>query len=121
MPNHIELDQAAIDDLLHDPEGPVGEFLAEAAAQITSDARTRAPVMNRKNYRSEKSNAVRPPGTTRGSVHSHGPAIDAAGDLYSGANALADPTIFLEAPAKQMHRQYPFLTTGLWSVEDMLE
>jgi hypothetical protein len=120
MPNHVEIDEQGFDDLLHDPDGPVGKFLAEAAAQITDVARAKAPVMWRKNYWTERSNAVRPPGTTKGSIHSHGPALDAAGDLYSGANADANPTIFLEKPAKQMHREYPFLTSGLWSVEDLL-
>jgi hypothetical protein len=120
MPDEVTIDEAAFEALLTDPDGPVGQFLAEAAAQITDVARAKAPVMWRKNYWTERSNAVRPPGTTKASVHSHGPALDAAGDLYSGANAAGNPTVFLEKPAKQMHREYPFLTSGLWSVEDLL-
>lgn len=120
MPDEVVIDPLAFEALLKDPAGPVGQFLAEAANQITDVARAEAPVMKGKNYWTEKSNAVRPPGTTKASVHSHGPALDTAGDLYSGANAVANPTIFLEKPARQLKREYPFLTSSLWSVEDLL-
>jgi hypothetical protein len=47
----------------------------------------------------------------------HGPVTGSRGGLYGGVNAEADPTIFLEKPAEQMDRKYPFLTTGLDSLE----
>src|SRR5579859_4907496 len=108
----VNIDRVAVEEFLNDPAGPVGIFLAEAADFMAGVAKAKAPVMKGKNYWNSRSNAVRPPGTTKASVHSHGPFLGING-LYASANALADPSIFLEKPAVQMHHEFPFLTTGL--------
>ena len=41
------------------------------------------------------------------------------GHIYGGANAAADPTLFLEDPRAD-RQKYPFLTTGLWAVASQL-
>ena len=41
------------------------------------------------------------------------------GHIYGGANAAADPAIFLEKPRIDRN-EYPFLTTGLWSIAEEL-
>lgn len=119
MPD-VKISQAAVDALLNDITGPVGRLLGEMAVQASAVAKAKAPVMHGRNYWTEKSNAIRPPGTTKASVHPHGPAYSAAGHLYASANALADPAIFMEKPARQLHRERPFLTTGLWSLAGWL-
>jgi hypothetical protein len=42
---------------------------------------------------------------------------DDRGYLYGGVRAAENATVFLEDPAKQMKEKYPFLTTGLDSLE----
>lgn len=111
----VNLDEAVIEDFLNDINGPVGELLAGLSAQVAAVAVATAPVMRGKNYWTERSNAVRPPGTLRASIY---PKIgyDSRGKLYGGANALADPGIFMEHPAEQLHYPRHFLTTGLYSL-----
>jgi hypothetical protein len=46
----------------------------------------------------------------------HGP-VRGTYTLYGGVNAAGNPGIFLEAPAEQMTRKYPFLTTAMDSLE----
>jgi hypothetical protein len=110
----VRLDDAAIKAYLDDEDGPVGVFLAELAGQAAGVARSVVPVRVTPTW-SSRSNA-RPPGFTKAAIRvarGHG----YAGALWTSANAPADPAIFLEDPAEQLTHKYPFLTTGLWSLE----
>jgi len=108
----LKLDDAAIEFLLSEADGPVGRYMYDMSQRMTIIAKAAAPVMKGRNYWTARSNAVRPPGTTRASVHSVW-GYDDAGKPFAGVNALANPSIFLERPAIQMHRRYPFLTLAL--------
>jgi hypothetical protein len=109
------IDDAAWDDTFKSPDGPVGQLIAELSAQVASVARSAVRV---RTSRAGKNSTARAPGFTKSSIAVHGPFIGEAGSLYGGANAAADPAIFLEQPASQMHSKYPFLTTGLDSLQD---
>lgn len=119
MDEFVDWDEAALDDLLNSVEGPVGMLIAElslrAAVVATTVVHVR-PGTPASATTGATSNA-RPPGFTKANIRPHGPVIGTRGGLYGGVNAPADPSIFLEMPAEQMHREYPFLTTGLWSLE----
>lgn len=108
----VRLDDLAIEALLSDADGPVGRYMYAVSQRMAIIAKSAAPVMKGKNYWTARSNAVRPAGTTRASVHSVF-GYDDVGQPFAGVNALANPSIFLEKPASQMHRRYPFLTLAL--------
>jgi len=115
----VTWDEKALDDLLNGMDGPVGMFIAElsarAAVVATSVVHVR-PGTPASATTGRTSNA-RPRGFTKANIRPHLARGTATGHLYGGVNAPADPSIFLEMPADQMHREYPFLTTGLWSLE----
>lgn len=108
----LQLSDLAIESLLADADGPVGRYMYEISQKMAIIAKRAAPVMKGKNYWTSRSNAIRPPGTTRASVHNVF-GYDDVGQPFAGVNALANPSIFLEKPAVQMHRKYPFLTLAL--------
>jgi hypothetical protein len=123
----IRWDEAAVDDLLHDPAGPVGQFIAgldEIAAQTARRTVHEFPGTSRSTvWNPATSTAVLPPGTTRDSIRVHGPVRGSRGGLYGGVNAMLVPGLFLDFPPKgavQMYDRYPFLTTGLDAVEAAL-
>ena len=107
----IVWDEVALDDLLHSPDGPVGQLIAELSARGTVVARNVVQI------RTTRGGSPWPPGYTRDRTTPHGPVRGSRGGLYGGIDAPADPGIFLEHPAEQMKRPYPFLTTGLFSLE----
>lgn len=113
----VDIPEEAVYELLNDPEGLVGELVAELSERAAVVARAAVhvrPGTPRSTVWSNRSTA-RPPGFTRASISPH-IAIGAFG-LYGGVNASADPAIFLEYPASQMYDKYPFLTTALDSLE----
>lgn len=115
--NDVNIDELAVEEYMHDIGGDMGLFLAEAATVIAGVAAARAPVMKPWNLgRGRSTTQALPPGSTKASIRPHGPAFDSAGNIYSGANANANATVFLEKPAKQMKKEYPFLSSGLWSL-----
>lgn len=108
----VYLDDIAIDALLADSDGPVGRYMYEISRRMVIVAKRAAPVMRGRNYWTSRSNAIRPPGTLRASIHAvHG--YDDAGQPYAGVNALANPSIFMEKPASQLHYPRHFLTLAL--------
>ena len=115
--NDVRLDGRAIDDLLDDPLGPVGTFLQDLASQAADVARAVVQVRTDPTW-SLRSDA-RPPGFTRASITTRLGKSN-SGRLWASANAPADPAIFLEDPAEQLHHAYPFLTTGLNSLQGLL-
>lgn len=110
----VRLDDAAIEALLHDPAGPVGQLIFELSTQAADVARAVVRVRRSRTW-SARSNA-RPPGFTKAGIRVHGPVIGTHGGMYGGVNAPADPSLFLELPAEQMSHKFPFLTTGLDSI-----
>ena len=119
----LVIDDAALEDLLNSPDGLVGQLIAELDEQAAAVARADVPVRKipgDRRHRAGRGSSARPPGYTKASSVVHGPVVGSRGGLYGGVNAPADPAIFLERPARQMSRRYPFLTTGLDSIQDLL-
>ena len=118
----FKVDAASVDDLLHDPDGPVGRLILELSEQTVKVAKQVVHILpgtERSGYWSPESTAIRPPGTIRESVRVHPPVRGSRGGLYGGANVNVLPSIFLEhrpRGAVQMFDRYPFMTTGLDSL-----
>jgi hypothetical protein len=108
-------DDAAIEEMLNTPEGLVGQFIIETSEQIAAVARSKVQIRRSRSW-SARSDA-NPPGYTLGTIR---PWMGyTGGHIYGGANAAADPAIFLEKPRIDRN-EYPFLTTGLWSIAEEL-
>jgi len=110
--------EPAIDDLLNSLEGPVGKLIAELSLRATVVATQVVHVRpgTPASATTGRTSNARPPGFTKARIRPHLARGGLTGGLYGGVNAPADPTIFLELPAEQMHSEYPFLTTGLYSL-----
>lgn len=110
----VRLDDKAIFALLNDEDDMVGRFIQELAGQAAATARAVVPVRTTPTW-GLHSNA-RPPGFTKAAIRTER-GHTGTGHFWASANAPEDPAVFLEEPAEQLHRKYPFLTTGLWSLE----
>lgn len=108
----LHLDERALEELLNTPEGPVGQMLRDLSEELARRARVRVPI------RKGRGGNSRPPGFTLASIRPY-EGYD-RGHIYGGANAAADPTIFLEYPAEQIRQKEPFLTDALWSLEGQI-
>lgn len=120
--SRFSLNRAEVEDLVNDPAGPVGKLLAELADKGSAVAKSVVHVRSERgnrHTRAGRNSTARPPGFTKASIHSHGPVRGDRG-LYASVNAQADPAIFLETPAQQLTRSYPFLTTALDSLEGQI-
>lgn len=117
--SYIKWDEAALENLLNSPDGPVGQLLEDLAARATSVAKANAPVQKPQNYSwgKKRSTSSMPwsGGYTKARIAPH-MGYTRAGVLFSGVNAPLQPTLFLEKPAKQLHHKYPFMTTALYSL-----
>lgn len=117
----IHWDEKALDDLLKSPEGPVGRLLLELSEQVATVARSvvhvRNPLTIDRRRRAGRNSTAQPPGYTKALIRPHLGRGTVTGNLYGGANAPGSPGIFLEHPAIQMDDRYPFLTTGLDSIQ----
>jgi hypothetical protein len=109
----VTLDEAACYALLSGPDGPVAELMGELSTQAAAVAVARVRVRRTSSW-SARSDASAP-GLTKASIR---PKVgwDALGLVYGGVTAAEDPTVFLEEPRVDRQR-YPFLTTGLDSLE----
>lgn len=122
--NSVSISQEAIDELMRDAEGPVGDLMRDLSEQMAQVAREKAPILKPKNIRSYRSSALRTedgtikmPGYLKRNITStvgHSKLHD--GYVFAGANAPGNPDLFLEIPAEQMHEQTDILQAGLWSV-----
>jgi hypothetical protein len=115
--SEVVISQQAVDELMRDIDGPVGDLMRDISKQIAAVARTRVRVREFGTHRTGRTSDAKPPGYTKANITStvgHSKLHD--GYVFGGAEAPGNPGIFLEAPAEQMHEKYPFLTTGLWSV-----
>ena len=116
--NDLKWDDAAVWELLHDMNGPVGKWLAEKSLEMTSVATALAPVQSPKNFswgRDSTSYMPRSMGYLKGKIRPH-MGYTKGGTLYSGVNAPYGPTLFLEQPADQLHHKIPFLSSALYAV-----
>jgi hypothetical protein len=119
----VRIDAGNVHELLNDPAGPVGLLIAELderAAAVARGAVHVFPGTPRSTLWNPATSTARhamPPGFTKGSIHTHGPVVGSHGGMYGGVNAEAFPGVFLEYPSSQMYDKYPFLTTGLESLE----
>lgn len=116
----VHLSDAAIYDLLNGAGGPVTRMLSEMSERAAAVARATVPVRHldidsgRRHSRHGVSTSF-PPGYTLVSIHAN--VHWYGGLVYGGVAAAEEPTIFLEDPAEQMHRKYPFLSTAFDSLE----
>ena len=116
----LKWDDAALWDLLHSMDGPVGKWLAEKSLEMTSMAIVGAPIQKPRNWswgRDSTSYTPRSFGYLKGSVRPHmGYTKD--GTLYGGTNSAYGPTLFLErGGGRHDHAErIPFMTTALYSV-----
>lgn len=119
----VSWDDAAVYDLLNSPDGPVGRLIAELSERGAMVARSVVRVRKvpgTRRTRAGRNSTAWPPGFTKAGIRVHGPVIGSRGGLYGGVNAPFNPGLFLEHPAEQMSRSYPFLTTAMDSLEILL-
>ena len=120
----INWNEAAIESLLNDEAGPVGDLLAELSAKVTATAKAGAPVQTASTFSWGKVHSTsylpRSGGYTKMTTHSK-MGYDSQGHLYGGTNAPYGPTIFLEKAGLRKNGTprtlYPFLSTALYSLE----
>lgn len=114
--NQVRLDDAALEELLNSPAGPVGVVIDELSEKAAAIAKAAAPVMERSKW--SLAHQYGPPGVTKGSVRKSGFRFNKLGQLYSGVNVFYGPTLFLQRPAKQIHTTaYMFMSVALDGVE----
>jgi hypothetical protein len=117
----VHLDDAAIYDMLNGADGPVAAMLYEISERAAAVARAVVPVRvpdidtGRRRRHSRGVSTSYPPGYTLVSIHENVHWYN--GLIYGGVAAVEEPTIFLEDPAEQMKRKYPFLSTAFDSLE----
>lgn len=115
MANDVNIDDAAVADLLNGSDSPVADLLRELSERAALVARGRVRVRVPGTDRTGVTSNARPPGFTKASIRVN-MNRGTGGTLYGGVEAAEDPSIFLEEPAEQ-EREFPFLTTGLDSLE----
>jgi hypothetical protein len=117
----VDLYPAALDELLNSPAGPVGQVIEELSVQATGIAEAAAPFQKPENHSWSftKSTSYTPWSTIYLKVNTRpsGFLYNARGQIFSGVNAPYGPTLFLERPARQLHRKYPFLSTAVDTVQ----
>lgn len=112
----VNISDAEVFALINDPAGPVGRYLLELSEEAAAIARTVVRVRGPGDTTWSRKSSAKPPGYTKAGIRTD-MYTDAAGYLYGGVAAPYVPAIFLEYPAKQMHREYPFLTTAVETLE----
>jgi hypothetical protein len=122
--NDVDISQRAVEDLMRDIDGPVGNFMRGVSLQMAAVATAVAPVIKPGSTWSARSSAYRlpdgrfkPPGYLKSHITStvgHSRLHD--NYVFGGAEAPGDSGLFLEAPAEQLHEKHPFLSTGLESI-----
>lgn len=117
MEDQVSISQEAIDELLRDIDGPIGDLMKELAEQMADIARIKVRVRVPGLYHTGRTSNARTPGYTKSHITTTvGHSVMNNGYVFAGANAPGDPAFFLEAPAEQMNEKYPFLSTALNSV-----
>lgn len=117
----VHLNDVVIYDMLNGMDGPVALMLDEISERAAAIARATVRVRHldfdipRRRRHSRGVSTSFPPGYTLVSIHSNVHWYN--GLIYGGIAAVELPTIFLEYPAEQMHRKYPFMSTAFDSME----
>jgi len=116
----IKWNDAALEDLLHSMDGPVGRFIAEKSAEMTSLAVAGAPIQKPQNYswgRDSTSYMPRSFGYLKAGIRPH-MGYTKSGNLYGGTNAPYGPTLFLEeGGGRYGHAErIPFMSAALYAV-----
>lgn len=97
----VELDEAALEDLLNGPDGPVGEMLQDLAVKMTTVAKAAAPTqkMHNHSWHFASSTSYMPWATTylKGNIRPH-MGYTSTGKIFAGVNAPYGPTLFLQYP-----------------------
>jgi hypothetical protein len=117
----VTIDEAAMDDMLHSPDGLVGRYIQGLGIQAAAIAAAAAPAKQARNesWHPDKSTSypsIPWPGLTlRASIR---PAFGytKSGAMYGGVNVNYGPTLFLTRPARQIHHTYTFMTDALYGV-----
>ena len=118
MSGDLQWNDAALYDMLHSMDGPVGRWLMEKSLEMTAIATALAPVQSPKNFSwgaRSSSYMPRSMGYLKGNIRPH-MGYTKSGQLYSGTNAPYGPTLFLEQPAEQLHHKIPFMSSALYAV-----
>lgn len=115
----VHLNDVVIYDMLNAMDGPVAEMLDAISERAAAIARATVPVRRNRYGRFGRRPSLHstsfPTGYTLRSIHSNVHWYN--GLIYGGVAAAEEPTIFLEDPAAQMERKYPFLSTAFDSLE----
>lgn len=119
----VIFDNTEMDDMLRSPDGLVGRYINGLAVQMGFAARAKAPSKSPENesWLPAKSTSYpsakwpTPEGGLRSSIKSVF-GYNKAGNMYGGVNAAYGPTFFLTRPARQIHREYTFMTDALYEV-----
>jgi hypothetical protein len=98
---HVQLDEAAMEELLHSPTGMVGRYIMGLSIQMAAQARALAPLRDPSN-----ASWVPAKSTSYPSAKYPGPFLKpsvkpqfgytGAGNMYGGVQAAYGPTLFLE-------------------------
>ena len=110
--------EGELEDVLNGPGGLVGKFLQEKSEGMTDVALGAAPLQKPQNFSwGHRSDSYMPDsmGFLKASIRPH-MGYTKSGTIFAGVNAPYGPTLFLEKPARQLRRAYPFLSTALYSV-----
>jgi hypothetical protein len=116
-------DDTAFEEMLNAPGELVANFIYELSLEATAVAvavvhvRPGTPASATTGLYARKPSNARPPAYTKLRTRPHLAWGTRTGRVYGGVNAPYNPATWLETPAEQYHRAYPFLTTGLWSLE----
>lgn len=120
-PVRITWDQAALDRLFGSVDGPVARMLMELSEEAAMIARAEVHVRTLnprdRRRRAGRGSSAQVPGFTKASIRTHLGRGAMTGELYGGVNAAGNAGIFLEYPAEQYDRKYPFLTTALDAIQ----
>lgn len=120
MTDQVDISQVAVDELMRDEAGPVGDLMHELAIQTATVARAKVRVRDPRANRTGRTSDAKPPGYTKARITSIvGHSATHGGVVFGGANAPGNPSLFLELPADQIadrDHKFPFLTTGLDSL-----
>lgn len=118
MSGDLKWNDAALYDMLHSMDGPVGKFITEKSLEMTALAKAAAPIQKPHNYswgRNSSSYLPRSDGYLKGSVRPH-VGYTQSGNLFGGTDAAYGPTLFLEKPADQLHEKIPFMSEALYAI-----
>jgi hypothetical protein len=117
----VQIDEAAMDDMLHSPDGLVGRYILGLGVQAAAIAKAMAPTKSPRNEswhpaKSTSYPSIEFPGLTLSASIRPAFGYSSNGAMYGGVNVNYGPTLFLTRPARQIHHVYTFMTDALYGV-----